>query len=157
MIMLLIKNLTKSKVDEKFFRSIAGKTLENLPKLAKSAKKIEISLVIIGEKRMKGLNRIWRGKNKATDVLSFENQKNKFNFIAPPDDIIHLGQIFICYPVASRQARQYGYSIREEAARLLIHGILHLAGYDHEKNADQEKKMLGLQEKILGKIIVKKL
>lgn len=173
--MLFIKNLTKAKVDEKFFRLVADKTLENLPKLAKNNKKIEIDLVIIGEKRMKGLNRAWRGKNKATDVLSFENEekpirlngaslaesrwglaeearKNKFKFITPPDDIIYLGQIFICYSVMARQARRYGYSTRKEIARLLVHGILHLAGYDHEKSAEKEKKMFGLQEKILEKI-----
>lgn len=154
-IMLIIKNLIRLKVDEKFLQSVARKALKNLPKLAKNSKKIEIELVVIGEKRMMSLNRDWRGKDKATDVLSFESGKwkvesGKSDFITPQDDIIHLGQIFICYPVMARQARQYGYSFRKEIARLLVHGILHLAGYDHEKSAKEEKKMFGLQEKIMG-------
>lgn len=155
--MLLIKNLTEFKIKKIFLQAVAEKALKNLPKLARISKKIEMDLVIIGEKRMKTLNRIWRGKNKATDVLSFGEQKKKtknqkFKFITPKGDIIHLGQIFICYPVMARQSRRYGCSLQEEIARLLVHGILHLAGYDHEKSAKEEKKMMELQEKILGKI-----
>lgn len=160
--MLLIKNFTKTKIDKNFLQKVAGKTLDNLPKYKKSNKKIEIELVVIGEKRMKSLNRDWRGKDKATDVLSFENQKPllcqgyggqaKIKFIIPPNKIINLGQIFICYPVAKRQAMRYGASMQEEIAKLLVHGILHLAGYNHEKNAKEEKTMMDLQEKILCKI-----
>ncbi len=165
--MLIIKNLTRSKIDKKFLQSVAEKSLKNLPKLTKKTKKIEIELVVIGEKRMKSLNRAWRGKNKATDVLSFGSQKlktsafggsaeggknQKFKFVTLPDDIVRLGQIFICFPIAIKQAKKYGFSVKEEAARLLIHGILHLAGYDHEKNRKDEKKMMDLQEKIFDKI-----
>ncbi len=152
--MLYIKNLTHLKINEKFLQNVAEKVLKNLPKLAKKIKKIEIDLVVIGEKRMRSLNRGWRGKDKATDVLSFGNEgKNvKLKFVIPTDGTINLGQIFICAFVAARQARQYGASNQEEIARLLVHGILHLAGYDHEKNAKEDKKMMELQEKILREI-----
>lgn len=150
--MLLIRNLTKKKIDEKFLRLIGKKTLFCL----KVDSSVEISIVICGEKRIRTLSRVWRGKNKATDVLSFsaEENKNSKEFIAAPDKAIRLGEIFICYPVAEKQAREYGYSVKEEISRLLVHGILHLAGYDHEKSKKEEEKMFALQEKIIAKIFV---
>lgn len=154
--MLVVNNLTKSKISEKFLQGVAEKALKNLPKLLKDNKKSEIELVIIGEKKMRSLNRDWRGKDKVTDVLSYESRKRevesgKFKFVFPPDGVVRLGQIFICASVAARQAREYGCSFQEEISRLLVHGILHLAGYDHEKNIKEEKKMMDLQEKILKK------
>jgi probable rRNA maturation factor len=146
MMILSVKNLTKSKVDKK--------ALKSLPTPTKRGKQIEIDLVIIGEKRMRSLNRDWRGKDKATDVLSYEGEERnlKFKFISPLENVIYLGQIFICYPIMARQSKQFGYSHKEEMSRLLVHGILHLAGYDHEKSAKEDKKMMDLQEKILNKI-----
>lgn len=162
--MLLIKNLTKNKINEKFLRRVAKEAVENIPELKKIAD-MEIDLALVGEKKMKTLNCIWRGKDKVTDVLSFENQKpirfngglaedarNGFKFIFPPDGIVHLGQIVICYSVAARQAKEDGYSPDQEMAVLLIHGILHLAGYDHEKSAQEARKMFDLQDKIEAKI-----
>lgn len=153
--MLIIKNLTRSKVEENFLRDVAEKTQEFLPKFAKKRKKLEIELIIVGEKRIKSLNKVWRGKDAATDVLSFGNNggKKKTGFILAPDNINNMGEIFICYPAAARQARQYGSSVKEEMARLLVHGILHLAGYDHEKSASEARKMFDLQEKIAGEIL----
>jgi len=148
--MLLIKNLTKKKIDKKFLRSAEKKTLSDLDMDGG----IEISLVVCGEKMIRTLNRVWRGKDRSTDVLSFSagKKENSEKFIAAPDKAIRLGEIFICHPVAEKQAREYGYSLKEEMARLLVHGILHLAGYDHEKSRAEEKKMLKLQEKILNQI-----
>lgn len=151
--MLLIRNLTKNKIDEIFLRSIEKKTLSRL----NMGGGIEISLVVCGEKRIRTLNRVWRGKDRLTDVLSFgvEEIKNSDKFIAAPDKTSLLGEIFICYPVAGKQARRYGYALKEEMSRLLVHGILHLAGYDHEKSAKEEKRMMELQEKIVAKIFIK--
>lgn len=154
--MLLIKNFTKNKINEKFLRRVEKKAIENIPGI-KSAADLEIELAVIGEKRMKSLNRIWRKKDKSTDVLSFESAggrtkgnflSNGFKFILPPDGVTYLGQIFICYSVAARQSGEDGYSFDKEMAVLLIHGILHLAGYDHEKSALESAKMFELQEKI---------
>lgn len=152
--MLLIRNLTKKKIDEKFLHLVEKKTLSGLNMNGSR----EISLVICGEKRIRTLNRVWRGKNRLTDVLSFgvEENKNSKWFIAAPDRIGYLGEVFICYSVVLKQARRYDCSLNEEMARLLVHGILHLAGYDHEKEEKEKKKMLVLQEKILGKIAAKK-
>lgn len=158
--MLLIKNFTKNKINEKFLRQAEEKAVGNIPGI-KSAADLEIELVVVGEKRMRSLNRAWRKKDKPTDVLSFGSAGgrtkdnlivNGSKFIMPPDNIIHLGQIFICYSVAARQARGDGHSLDKEMAILLIHGILHLAGFDHEKSAPEARKMFGLQEKIAGKL-----
>lgn len=152
--MLLIKNFTKSKVSEKFLKRVAEIAIKNIPSLKKKAD-VEIDLAIIGEKRMRRLNLIWRGKDKSTDVLSFKSgelRKNKDSFIFAPGNIFHLGEILICYPVAEKQAREDGFSIDKEMAILFIHGILHLAGYDHEKNGQEARKMFKLQEKIAGKL-----
>lgn len=153
--MLSIRNLTQNKIDKNFLRFVEEISLKNIPKAGKAGES-EIDLAIINEKMMRELNRVWRGKNKPTDVLSFsgyeEKKGKKSGFIAPLDGVIHLGQIFICYPVAKKQAKEYGYLLKEELARLLVHGILHLNGYDHEKNKKEEKRMIFLQEKILKKV-----
>lgn len=152
--MLLIKNFTKSKINEKFLRQAEKEAIENIPAIKKIAD-LETDLAIVGEKRMRILNRIWRRKDRVTDVLSFESGrlgKGKKDFIFAPGNIFHLGEIVICCPVAARQARENGHSFDKEMAILLIHGILHLAGYDHEKSAQEAQKMFGLQEKIAGKI-----
>lgn len=154
--MLLIKNLTKNKINEKFLRRVAEEAVENIPEI-KKIKDLEIDLAIVGEKKMKTLNRVWRGKDRVTDVLSYESEKwkvksGKSKFILPPDGIVHFGQIIICYSVAARQAKEDRHSLNKEMAVLLIHGILHLAGYDHEQSAEAAQKMFGLQRKIGEKI-----
>lgn len=158
--MLFIKNFTKYKINKKFLEKIERIAIKNISELREKPK-IEIDLAIIGEKRMQRLNHVWRGKDKPTDVLSFESasgrtkersRKKEFKFIFPPDNILHLGEIFICAPVAERQAKEDNLSFDCESAILLVHGILHLAGYDHEKSAAEAKKMFDLQNKIIKKI-----
>lgn len=152
--MLSVKNFTKSKINEKLLKKVAKIAKENIPLLKKIAD-LEIDLAIIGEKKMQSLNYKWRGKDKSTDVLSFESgqlKKNNANFVFAPENIFCLGEIIICYPVAVRQAREDECSLNKEMAILLIHGILHLAGYDHEKSVQEARKMFRLQEKIMNKI-----
>lgn len=152
--MLLIKNFTNFKINEKFLRRIAKEAIENIPAIKKIAD-LEIDIAIVGEKRMRRLNRTWRGKDRVTDVLSFESGrlgKGGKDFIFAPGNVFHLGEIIVCYSIAARQARESGRSLGKEMAVLLIHGILHLAGYNHEKSASEARKMFELQEKIAGKI-----
>ena len=151
---LLIKNFTKQKLNQKYLNKIAEETL----KIVKFKKSVEISLVITGEKRIRSLNKKYRGIDNATDVLSFGNDavnktaKNKtVKFINPPDDIARLGEIFICYSQAVKQAKQKKHSVKKEMAILLIHGILHLLGYEHKE--DYEKSEMKIKEvEILKKL-----
>lgn len=95
-----------------------------------------LSIAFVSPGEMRSLNRKWRGKNAVTDVLSFE--------LAGPVK----GELVLSYEQAARQAKQVHYSATDEVCFLIVHGILHLWGYDHERPVDA-KKMFTLQEKIL--------
>ncbi|MEK7131434.1 MAG: rRNA maturation RNase YbeY [Patescibacteria group bacterium] len=97
---------------------------------------------IVGDKEMKGLNFRYRGKNKTTDVLSFAWQEDKIIKTK------NLGQIYICYPQIARQAAELSVNVKEEFARMLTHGLLHIVGYDHIEKQDA-KKMFKIQEEIV--------
>ena len=97
---------------------------------------IEMGLVIASQQRVRHLNKAYRGKDMPTDVLSFAMFAESSNaaeaaFIHPPDGIKHLGEVIISYPQAIIQAEEHRHSIKREVAILIIHGILHLLGYDH--------------------------
>ena len=145
--MILIKNFTKNKLDQKYLNKVADETL----RITKFKKPVEISLVVTGEERIRSLNKKYRKINKITDVLSFGNEElsNKSaEFVNPPDNIIHLGEIFICYPQTIRQAKQKKHSLKKEMSVLLIHGILHLLGYDHQGDY-KNSEMKIIEEKAL--------
>ncbi len=151
--MLEIHNFTQNEIDEKFFQRLA----ENVLKRVKIKDKTEISLAIVGDGRMRRLNKIYCGKNRVTDVLSFGDKSvmsylNKAfprlkkgedqKFVEPPDGIKRLGEIVICYPQAKKQAKRMSHSLEKELTVLLIHGILHLLGYEHEEMGKIEKDIL---------------
>ena len=97
---------------------------------------IEMGLVIASQQRVRHLNKAYRGKDMPTDVLSFamfaeSSDIAEAAFIHPPDGIKHLGEVIISYPQAIIQAEEHRHSIKREVAILVIHGILHLLGYDH--------------------------
>lgn len=100
------------------------------------------------------LNREFRGVNKTTDVLSFPQLENKhiLNKKIYNKEYIILGDIVINIQKALQQSKQYNTSLNKELKRLLIHGLLHLLGYDHEKNY-YHKKIMQKKEQDLLKII----
>ncbi len=111
----------------------------------------ELSVAFVGSERMRRLNAGYRGINRATDVLSFalsEITPSDYRIPSFPGPL-PLGDIVICVPKASAQAREYGITFREELLRLLIHGLLHLAGYDHEKNLYQKRKMQEKEKQLI--------
>lgn len=111
---------------------------------------VEVSLVFTGEKRIRSLNRLYRGVDRVTDVLSFEGENND-GFVSPEDGVSYLGEIFICHSRAQKQAREKKHSIEKEIDILLVHGLFHLLGYDHIKDEDYAV-MHKKEEKILKKI-----
>ena len=121
--------------------------LGNIEKAIKFKGKAEISIAVVGESAIKKLNRIYRGKNRTTDVLSFGESDIpvKFEF----SDGNYLGEVVICYPAAVRQAKKAGHSANQELKLLLTHGFLHLLGYDHQKSRATEE-MRALERKILA-------
>lgn len=93
----------------------------------------EVSVVYVDEAEMRTLNKRYRGANKSTDVLAFPMNEGKFAVINP--DL--LGDIVICVPAARKQAVQRGHSLERELTVLLIHGVLHLLGYDHSTDEEE--------------------
>lgn len=94
---------------------------------------------------MRSLNRRYRGKDRTTDVLSFSLREGAFPRVQP--DI--LGDIVISVPVAVRQAREQGHSPGREIERLLVHGLLHLAGHDHERGGEEAERMRRKERQLL--------
>ena len=102
----------------------------------------QITIKLGDQAESEKLNTLHRKKNYPTDVLSFPIEEEF------PEGY-YLGDIFICYPIAIQQARENNISAEEELIRLMIHGILHLAGFDHEKDSGE---MLKKQEQIFEQI-----
>lgn len=98
---------------------------------------------------IRDLNRRYRRRNVPTDVLSFA-QREGAAFARPGDAAPHLGDVVISVETARRQAREHRLALREEVAHLLVHGILHLLGYDHVRKRD-EAVMRAREDAILGR------
>jgi probable rRNA maturation factor len=114
----------------------------------------EVSLVIAGQERVHELNLTFLGEDRPTDVLSFPmlaTGPDQGHFVAPPDGLVHLGEVIISFPQAVTQAAEHGHSPRREIAVLTIHGVLHLLGYDHD-GPDAERAMKSRERVILGGI-----
>ena len=107
--------------------------------------KAEVSLLIVDEKEGAELNRQWRGKEGPTNVLSFPSD------LPPELKLPLLGDIIICAPVVEREAKEQKKSIDAHWAHMIVHGTLHLLGYDHVDDNEADK-MESLEEEILSKI-----
>jgi probable rRNA maturation factor len=149
---VLIEEGIESGPDADWMQKVIETTLtaENAPP------NVEISLVLTGQERIQELNREYRGKDQPTDVLSFsmseqkaEEQDEPIAFINPPDGLVHLGEVIISYPQALLQAEESGHSIKKEMAALIVHGVLHIRGYDHEV-AEMEPAMKARESAILS-------
>jgi probable rRNA maturation factor len=98
------------------------------PRVAGRTGTVSVTVVITSDRRIRRLNRIWRGTDKATDVLSFPAGDD-------PGPARHLGDLVISRETATRQARNEGHSLATELRVLALHGLLHLLGYDHERDS----------------------
>ncbi|OGN34325.1 MAG: rRNA maturation RNase YbeY [Candidatus Yanofskybacteria bacterium RIFCSPLOWO2_02_FULL_47_9b] len=146
MVDLVFENQTEHyEWQEKFFSFVVTKALEHL-ELAR--KQVELGIQLVSSEKMQELNFKHRQKDKPTDVLSFPLN----DITLAKYDILPLGDIFICPDVVVAQAAESKIPVKEEMARLIIHGILHLLGYDHEQSLADDKKMLDLQEEILNQL-----
>jgi len=117
----------------------------------------EVSLVFTDSETVRQLNREYRGVDEPTDVLAFYMLPQKIadsSFVLPPDGVTRLGEVIISYPQAVAQAREQGHSLERELALLVIHGILHLLGYDHEE-PEEEHKMREREKELLDKCLPK--
>lgn len=111
----------------------------------------EVSITFVDDERMAHLNEEYRGKAGSTDVLSFECDNIEDDFATPLDEVYSLGDIVIAPDVAYRQSVEFESTYREELALLIIHGILHLAGFDHIED-DEAIEMERKQKEILAEL-----
>lgn len=110
-----------------------------------------VNLLFTDDERIKDLNNKFRGKDMATDVLSFSQAEGEdFGF-----ENHFLGDIVIAVPYVTNQAESLGHSVFEEVRYLILHGILHLMGYDHDENEDCEMSRLekSIYKKLTGEIV----
>ena len=113
-------------------------------------KKSLFDIIFIDDEEMHKMNKEYRGIDRTTDVLSFALNDNKH--INPV--LNSLGDIFISIPKMIEQAHEYGHSEKRELSFLVVHGMLHLLGYDHMEK-DEEEVMFGLQKEILEELGIK--
>lgn len=123
---IMINNLIADQRLDSDLLNDLNQLADNLLK-AKGIKEAEVSITFVDNLKIKELNKTYREKDEVTDVLSF------------PIDEELLGEVIISLPRAVEQAEDYGHSLEREVAFLMVHGLLHILGYDHKNNADKAK------------------
>ncbi len=139
--MALVVNLQrKTKLDSQLFSEFT----DRLCIATAEAQNRTFSVAFISDRRMQELNKFFRGKNSPTDVLSFPHEPDEFD----PENH-SLGDIVISVEQAQRQAVENGLTLQNEIKQLILHGLLHLCGYDHETDGgEMNKRELALRRKL---------
>ena len=122
------------------WEKFATKALKVLP-----VKNASATVVFVSDRAMSELNQRWRGKRETTDVLSFAAAQDKFE----KSEGLNLGDVVISANQAARQAKENGLTFDDEVAQLIVHGLLHLCGYDH---ATDEGEMNRLELRLRRKL-----
>ena len=136
----------RAHLNERWVKRVVAETLA----LEQVSPPAELSLVIAGDERIRQLNRDYRQTDEATDVLAFALLEDSgVPFVSPPDGVLHLGEVVVSYPRAAEQAREHNHSAKREIGLLLVHGVLHLLGHDHEEPED-EARMRAEEQRVLG-------
>ena len=119
----IINNQRKIKLDWQIFRDFAEKAIDKIDE----AENKSVTVAFVSDRKMRGLNSEFRGKDKTTDVLSFPFEADEFD-----SEKDFLGDIVISLEQAAAQAAENNLDLETEIKQLILHGILHLCGYDHE-------------------------
>lgn len=135
----IVNRQRKIKIDAEIFRDFAEKAINLIPEAIGKA----VVIAFVSDRKMRELNSTFRGKHLTTDVLSFSFEADEF-------DQNNLGDIAISLEQASRQAKENNLSFSTEIKQLILHGILHLCGYDHETdNGEMNSLEVQLRDKLL--------
>ena len=137
----MIAFVASAKLPHALTQPLLGRVGRELGRRLRLRTKRSIGVRWVSESEMRQLNRTYRQINRPTDVLSFSS-----------DEVGYLGDLAICVPYASREAKRRAIPLTEELVRLLVHGTLHLSGYDHA-TAKQEEAMFALQEGIIDHVV----
>jgi probable rRNA maturation factor len=148
---VLVDEGLEGKFELSWLRNIAEQVLTVLDVSSDA----ELGLFIASGERVKQLNRDYLGRDEPTDVLAFSAREGVGadlpSFIQPPDGVLHLGEVIVSYPQAVRQAEEYKHSVKKELLVLIIHGVLHLLGYEHDK-PELELKMKAREKEVMRRI-----
>lgn len=136
---LLLVNNSKIKMPRTFIKKSVRDIGRALSKRKIKLPKADLTIVFLDPKPAQKINKEFRNRNYATDVLSFQNEQG-------------LGELLICPQVIAQQAKEHQLSFNQELLYMILHGILHLRGYDHEKTRAQAKKMFKIQDEIFDQL-----
>ena len=135
----VLNNQRKVKIDKKTFQLFAEKIVKEI----KETENQDFTVAFVSDRKMRELNKCFRGKNLTTDVLSFPFESDEFDA-----EIENLGDIAISLEQAERQAIENDLDFETEVKQLILHGVLHLCGFDHETDDGQmNKRELELRDK----------
>ena len=124
---------------------------EVAPELASS--RLQASLLFTSDGEVHQLNREWRERDKPTNVLSFPMlERADLLALAPEGPPELIGDIALAHETCAREAAERGIALADHAAHLVVHGLLHLAGYDHEQSEDEAEAMEALETKALARL-----
>lgn len=138
--MIEVINRQRRKVNVKQWREFGEKAL-----LAIRSEKQEATIVFVGDEAIRKLNRQFRGQDYLTDVLSFPSEAEPFEI----ENRSQLGEVVISVQRAAAQAKEHGLSFSDEVRQLILHGLLHLCGYDHETDRGEMNQLeLKLRKKL---------
>lgn len=112
-----------------------------------SFNKCDLNIIFLTTREAKKINKTYRNKNYATDILSFIMQ-DSYADSASNKGLFFLGELVICPEVVKKNAKNHKMTYREELLYMVLHGILHLLGYDHEKSENEARRMFQLQDEI---------
>lgn len=143
-------NNNQDEIDVRLLEGIVKEVIRTGLDLVGTAGKIEISITFVDDGEIQKLNKKYRRIDQPTDVLSFALEEG-FTFNQTPELPRILGDIIISLPRAQAQSIRYNHSLERETGYLTAHGLLHLLGYDH-KNDQQQQHMRVLEEKIMEKV-----
>lgn len=136
----LVNQQRKIKIEIEKFQYFAEKAVKAVPETYDNG----FTLAFVSDRKMRELNKMFRGKSSTTDVLSFPFEADEFETAEK-----HLGDIVISLEQASKQARENDFDVETEINQLILHGILHLCGYDHETdNGEMNSLELKLRDKL---------
>ena len=136
----LINRQRRRKLNSQEWREFAEQTLRTIDSTKQS-----VTIVFVSDAAIKKLNKQFRGKNYATDVLSFPTPAEDFE----PDNQSHLGEVVISVERAAAQAKENDLTFSNEVQQLILHGLLHLSGYNHETDRGQMNRLeLKLRKKL---------
>lgn len=155
---VLIDNRQETVAVDEVLETMVSRIVEKVLDSEGCEEDYEVSISFVNDEEIRSLNKEYRGIDKATDVLSFpmlefteEEQEEEEEGAEYIDEELALGDIVISMEKTTEQAKEYGHSFERELAFLLVHGMLHLLGYDHEVEAT-EGEMFDRQEEILKEL-----